>query len=274
MKSVLTNPLNGKGELIWLEDGFTEKNWPNTPDFGNGLKQICYEIIKQQKGNIIDCGAHIGDFSIPLACALREDGIDLTVYAIDPDLNKCNHIKKLAALNNLTNIEIMQAGVTDKQCSYKIHPGSLDFENITCPEQGWPINTGGRVYIECDDDDPNKEMTFTTFDALLKEGLIKDVGFVYLDVEHNEPHTLKGSKQLINKCKPIILFEYHPVENKETEARIPGTLEFYKENDKELRDIVESLNMFIPRNYCSTIDGEVLFNNDSAVGDLLLVSRP
>ena len=52
-----------------------KNNWPNTFDFDYEIKKDLLENALKMPENhgIIDCGAHIGDGSIPLAHALKHN---------------------------------------------------------------------------------------------------------------------------------------------------------------------------------------------------------
>ena len=71
-------------------------NWPNTFGWDKNIKQdiINKALLLPKNYSIIDCGAHIGDGSIPIAHALKHNNRDdIIVYAIDPSEYKCKFIK-------------------------------------------------------------------------------------------------------------------------------------------------------------------------------------
>ena len=69
---------------------------------------------KQQMKFMIDCGSHIGDGSIPIAEALiHHNRGDITVYAIDPSIDKCQFISYIANVNGLYNITVINVGLSN-----------------------------------------------------------------------------------------------------------------------------------------------------------------
>ena len=88
-------------KIIWVnyKEKFIKINEPNFILYGHKIKKdILEKALKLEKNScIIDCGAHIGDGSIPIAHALRFFGReDIIVYAIEPSEDKCNFIKFIA----------------------------------------------------------------------------------------------------------------------------------------------------------------------------------
>lgn len=142
-------------------------------------------IINRDK-NIIDLGAWIGDNSIPWA-----KNINGIVYAIDPSKDNCDYINAMKILNNIDNMLIIKAAISDSE---KII--STDCDNL---QHCSFINNGSLS---------NKIQSFS-LDTLYKQGIIRDVGYIHLDVEGMENLVIEGSKQLIDDLKPIITFEQH-----------------------------------------------------------------
>ena len=94
------NPYNTGSKLLWPnnDEEFLKNNFPNTFDFDKEIKQDIINRGRELPLNsaIIDCGAHIGDGAIPIAGALKSIGReDITVYAIDPGLEKIEFITEM-----------------------------------------------------------------------------------------------------------------------------------------------------------------------------------
>lgn len=182
--------LYGKGTLYWpKQNNFMEKNFPNTIDFDQPIKLDFYEYcLKLPKNSgIIDCGAHIGDLSIPIAKALADSGReDIVLYAIDPSDYKCEFIRKVADYNKIKNIKIINCGLSDK------------YEKL-CSEKQNHNNTGGMHWSN----DANKIsehcMIFDTIDNLIKNNKINHtIRAIHLDVEGHEDKALNGISNFEN----------------------------------------------------------------------------
>jgi FkbM family methyltransferase len=199
----IKNPIDNS-DLFWEESNFVKNNFPNY-DYEIGEKQKIFEYCKNNKYDygVIDVGAHIGDLAIPLAMALKNiNREDIIVYAIDPSLQKCNFMKKISKINNIKNIKILNYGLSNEN---KI----LSHDFVT---EG--NNTGGHIWyiksnsINLDVSTYEKESNiFIKADDLLKKGDIGKIGVYHIDVESHELDVLKGSKELINKYKPILFIE-------------------------------------------------------------------
>lgn len=138
--------------------------------------------------NIIDLGAWIGDNSMPWAKLIN--GI---VYAIDPSSNNINYIKDMCELNDIKNIKCIQTAISHKNetlsTNENIDHCSFVYNN--------PLNNG------------NIKKDAVSLNWLYESGIIKDIGYIHLDVEGMEYRVLLGSTKIIEKFKPIITFEQH-----------------------------------------------------------------
>lgn len=200
-----------------------KKNWPNTIDFDKEIKLDFYEYcLKLPKNSgIIDCGAHISDFSIPVAKALADSGReDIVLYAIDPSNYKCEFIRKVADYNKIKNIKIINCGLSDK------------YEKL-CTEPNSDNNSGGTNW----NSKTGKECTiFDTIDNLIKNNKINHIiRAIQIDVETHELKALNGIFNFEN-------IEYLSVEchmNVESEIKLSSSVDkFIKlKNFKFLRRI-------------------------------------
>jgi FkbM family methyltransferase len=187
MNCIFTNDNNVEIQLLdhQFSDTFRNRN-----DHEGIFRQINTYLINNniinKDKNIIDLGAWIGDNSIPWA-----KNINGTVYAIDPSKDNCDYINAMKILNNINNMLIIKAAISDSE---KII--STDCDNL---QHCSFINN---------DSLSNKIQSFS-LDTLYKQGIIRDVGYIHLDVEGMENLVIEGSKQLIDDLKPIITFEQH-----------------------------------------------------------------
>ena len=164
--------LNNKKKLIWIngiEIPFLIVNYPVRTYFDYKIKKDIFNkaLLLDKYSCIIDCGAHIGDGSIPIAHALKHSGReDITVYAIDPSKNKCEFIKLMAKQNNLTNIVVINAGLSDIKTTYKA--------NVV---QG--LNGGATVW-SVNKDIQNECISFDILDDLVDKKIInKPIGIIH-----------------------------------------------------------------------------------------------
>lgn len=160
-----------------------------------------YAVIEQlvQPGrDIVELGANIGSFSVPLAKKARDSQRSLLVVEPQPVIfqNLCANL----ALNSLWNVRAENIACAD-------FTGSLFFPPI---DYGRPNNFGGisarieadpkvAVRVRCD-----------TLDNIIPENF--DVGLIKIDVEGFELEVLKGAVQTIAHFHPIIYLENDRIE--------------------------------------------------------------
>jgi FkbM family methyltransferase len=206
---------NTKNKLKWISPDltFVKQNFPNTIDWESKIKQdIINNGLKLPKNYcIIDSGAHIGDGAIPIAHALSiYNRNDIKVIAIEPSINKCNFIKKVIQLNNITNLQVINCGLSNKN--------KILFENQL--PIWWKItnNTGATTYseqktlydkfIETIFNTNNNQIKCKSIDSLYSNNIINNpIGIIHLDIEGFEPEALDGAKNIIKKFKPYLSIE-------------------------------------------------------------------
>lgn len=203
----IINPIDGS-VMLWEESGFTKNNFPG-PDYEIQEKRDIFEYAKNNKYNhgIIDVGAHIGDLSIPLALALKNiDRDDVIVYVIDPSQEKCDFIEKMSLINSVSNIKILNYGLSD----YEKILGHESTSDLNTGAQTWNIQKEKKILTKTNENESN---IFITLDYLFKKREIGKIGIYHIDVEGHEIDVLKGSENLINTCEPILFIENYISKN-------------------------------------------------------------
>lgn len=136
---------------------------------------------------ILDIGANIGTWSIPLAVKNRKiysfEPFDSSFYAL------CGNIFKN---NKESQVYPRHSALTD----------NIDKKTtIMLPES---VNVGGCKLIESEDSAQKiNRYVLETLDSFKFD----KIDLIKLDVEGHELNVLKGGEQTILKCKPVILFE-------------------------------------------------------------------
>ena len=195
----LTNPYTNTKSTISFPRGseFVKKNFPNTFNFDRKIKKdIIQKGLKSPiNSSIIDAGAHIGDGSIPIAHAFKENNrSDLLVYAIEPSKEKCDFITEIAKINQLDNLIVLNYGLSDKS-------EQLQQDNIYRRQ-----NTGAKTWGNFNNDNQNSE--FRTLDSLYLDKIIKyPIKVIHFDLEGHESKSLDGSKYILENFKPYLSLE-------------------------------------------------------------------
>jgi FkbM family methyltransferase len=149
--------------------------------FFEWLSRIKPEIFR---GTAVDIGANIGNHSLYFTDLFK------SVYSFEPNPRAFALLSINSELNN--NIKPVNIGISD--VSGKLYLYS-NVQNI------------GNSYLSEDDPGSAHMVGVATLDESMDPA--EDITFIKLDVEGHELKALLGSKKIIEKQKPIIMFEQH-----------------------------------------------------------------
>jgi FkbM family methyltransferase len=134
---------------------------------------------------IIDVGANLGAFAIPLALFAR------TVHAFEPIPETADHLEYNIAQNSRTNIVVHRVGLSDV-------PGVL------YPHRTADSGSTSLTEIKEKSDRPDETIHVTTLDELFST---EKISFMKIDVEGMEERVLRGAQKFIAHSRPVIFFE-------------------------------------------------------------------
>lgn len=165
--------------------------------FTGGFETVEVEFMRQSlnPGNIFfDVGANAGIFTI---IAAKKVGLNGHVYAFEPGKRELELLKHNIAINNLTNVTVIETAITNKK-------GVTNFA----------ISRDGAMNSLAQTDHPKQQIEswqtieITTLDNVLEELNISQVDFLKIDVEGAEGLVIEGAKKLLlSENSPTILFE-------------------------------------------------------------------
>jgi FkbM family methyltransferase len=157
---------------------------------------IFYSLIDPNKSyNIIDVGAQAGLYSL-YAKFLPNS----TFYSFEPFKETYNYLVDNLKLNNITNVNTYNIGLSDKKDDNVIF-------NTCISHNG--LNTLGTNVLRFKDV-KQELINIDTIDNLFYDKGIK-VDFIKIDTEGHEYFILKGAEKTIQNYKPIIQIEYNPI---------------------------------------------------------------
>lgn len=217
----------------------------NEPLYRKIINYMIQNNIINKDKNIIDLGAYIGDNTLPWA-----KNINGIVYGIDPSPNNCSFIKKLITINNITNVNVIQEVVSDKEENLSLDLG-----------EWWPDINHARFTAN---NKNNGKYKSTTLDLLYNKNTINNIGFIHLDVEGMEYKIIEGSKNLIEKEKPIVSYETHS-----SDKNIENIKQYFINNNYTIFKIEEVCggdqtcrnSVAIPNSIISNIKLEDMYSN-------------
>jgi FkbM family methyltransferase len=187
--------IGGQG-IYKMSPEFYFSNWENFGDRHNGGFVYCLEQSKDKK-SVLDVGAHIGLYSLPLSQRISPDG---KIYAFEPSTVNRGYLKKHLELNDINNVEV-----------YPYLVGKESNDSIDFYEDTTQVNPmGGLVWtknIATTAEVVQKKMV-TLDDFCLEKDIQPEL--IKVDVEGAEIDLLYGGKNIICKCLPIIVLSLHP----------------------------------------------------------------
>ena len=147
-------------------------------------------------GCLLDIGANIGSIAIPIALARP----DVKIICVEALPYNFSYLQKNTAANQLTNILPLNVCFSDsdgkrvKFYHHKTMLGSSSFHSLHSKD-----------FVE---------LTTKTLDQQLDQLSIDKVDMMKIDTEGSEALIFKGAGRLLQKMKPVVLFEFNePYEN-------------------------------------------------------------
>lgn len=169
-------------ELVW--EVYDEHQY-----FGNN-------IVKQAKGNFVDCGAFQGD---TLESFLQQVGnCGYQYFAFEADINNYEMLKEYCKQHSLANVYPINLGVWDKKAQLYFQSGDITGD------------VAGKVFEEKESGEVT-EISVDSIDSVLVD---QPIDFIKMDIEGAEIKALQGAENSISKYKPILAISaYHELEH-------------------------------------------------------------
>lgn len=143
------------------------------------------ELLKNLQENtiIVEAGGHIGDTTFLMSKHLKSLGKNIIIYVFEPSLDKCNFIKAIIKANNITNVKVVNAALSNEK-----NKGKLDTRRHS---GAWQVEDGN-------------DFDIITLDSF---SFPKPISFIKLNVEDFELKALQGGADIIKKYRPILCVE-------------------------------------------------------------------
>jgi FkbM family methyltransferase len=156
-------------------------------------QKLFTEIIKP--GSVVyDLGANNGLHSLLFANLVGAKG---RVFSFEPLKSNCDEIAENLRLNNIQNVEIVNAAVGDSNGEVTFHLGHHDKQGSLV---GIGLETGREVKVK-----------MITLDGFIANGNPAP-DFIKIDIEGAESLALQGLSGKINEVKPLLYIELHTPE--------------------------------------------------------------
>lgn len=180
-------------------------------------------LLKQINSNSIvaDVGANIGYYTVQMAKKAR------LVYAIEPDKDNFEILKKNVENNKLENVVLINAAVGSKNEKIKLYKST--------------VNDGDhRVY------NPGNRDKFNVVECLRLDDILKNeqkISLIKIDTQGWEPEVIEGAKEIIKRDSPILFMEYWPNAYAEAKLDEGKMMRFLKKYYKYIWQIDSNLNI-------------------------------
>ena len=164
------------------------------------LFKIKNYIDPKKKNTIVDIGANIGSVSLPLAKLFHSS----TIISVEPTYYAFSKLKKNLSLNPnfKKRIRIYNSFISNKKRKINFTHSSWNFSSDSKKH---------KVHLGILKQTSNKTQSLS---ELIKKQK-KKIDLIKIDVDGYEIDVLRSGKEIINKYKPVIYFEFAPYLYKE-----------------------------------------------------------
>jgi FkbM family methyltransferase len=173
-------------------------------------KRLAFENTVKPGSVVYDIGANVGYFTLLAAVLAGEMG---KVYAFEPLPRNIDFLRKHISLNKLTNVEVIEAAVSD-------HMGQALFDLGASTAMGHLSETGG-LHVQ-----------MVSLDQMIENEDLAAPDVMKIDVEGAEHDVLHGAENLIENARPILFLDTH---QREAHRK---TLEFLQNHNYQI-DILD-----------------------------------
>tara|TARA_B100000963_G_scaffold360457_1_gene391412 strand:- start:2132 stop:2959 length:828 start_codon:yes stop_codon:yes gene_type:complete len=209
---------------------FIEKKLINNGIHSKNILDIISTHI-EPNSLLIDIGANIGTISLPIAKLYRSKNV--IVHSFEASSTIFEDLNKNIKLNNLENIHSYNFAVTSFN-------GKVDFYEVDENSD----NKGLSSTLENADilNPIKKEVSAIKIDNFVEQ-FSERVSVIKMDIQGSELDALKGSISLIQRDRPVIIFEHEDRYHKDPETIKKELIEVFKSLSYE----VYSINSDNPR---------------------------
>jgi len=148
---------------------------------------------KAGEGDIIHAGTCFGDFLPAISKAIHKDA---HVWAFEPNSENYRCAQITVTLNNLSNVHLINAGLGGMT--------SLTQMRVT-DNRGRGLGGSSRILKPFEKQIKTETINMVSLDEVIPSD--RQISIVQLDVEGHEEQALKGARELIERCRPILVLE-------------------------------------------------------------------
>lgn len=168
---------------------------------------LALEVLRHREGSIVDVGANIGIFSLPVARACPERRVD----AFEPQRHVYMHLCANVVLNRLRNVHARQVavGVAGPGATIDVPEFDIFEERYTGSVSLDPSVIERRGAIAGVAEPSKWAKSFETIPLVQLDDAIasETVAFLKVDVEGMELSVLRSAERILERDRPVLYFE-------------------------------------------------------------------
>lgn len=178
---------SNNGLEVWRKQQFSQR-----PNREVVLRRVVHQLyekgVASRYRSIIDIGSWIGDNALVWAKILKEPAV---VHAVDPSAENIAFAQSIASLNQISNVNWIEAVCSDSNNQAVGYVGNLDHASF---------------FVTTADD---AGLRTSTLDTVIGPEAVGTIGLLHVDVEGFELAVLRGSREILAASQPMVLFEGH-----------------------------------------------------------------
>ena len=183
---------------------------------------------------VLDIGANYGVYTLAIAKAAGAAG---QVWAFEPASATADFLAQSLVENKFEQVALVRAALSD-------HEGTAHLSNNANAELNTLNGPAGGA---------GEAVRLTTLDAMLDEFSERDISFVKLDAEGEEPKVIAGGQQFFTRQSPLIMFEI-----KDAAGINLGPINQFAALGYGTYRLVRGLNLLVPFDATQPVDAYAL----------------
>jgi len=168
---------------------------------------LTVEVLRHKLGDIVDVGANIGIFTVPIAAACP----DRKVYSFEPQRNVYHHFCGNLVLNRLQNVRTFRqaVGVCAPGATIQVPDFDIFQERYTGSVSLDPAIMAKRGAIPGIAEPGNYAREFETVPMVQLDDVLPPapIAFVKVDVEGMELSVFRSAEKMLERDRPALYFE-------------------------------------------------------------------
>lgn len=171
------------------------------------LKTFFPEFTLKNNDIVIDIGAHVGSFSLPLA----KDHKNIVVYAYEPNPYNFDYYKKNIDLNNFKNrIKVFREAITNEDGYTKFNFGFTSTTGVVKGIEPHLIKDGKKFSSFTDLTKAGVQTKCTSIKSIFEYNKVRECKLIKIDCEGSEYEIFNKLDTAILKKIMYLILEVHP----------------------------------------------------------------